>query len=413
MNRQNYSIIFFVIISLSSLSCRNISKTPVSDSGNYRNVFVEMGICTIEESDQHLKDTINQLFYGDSGRERIYYEFVDDMAYILDVNNNDIRSEGVSYGMMFCVQLDMKTEFDKLWKYAHEMMLHKEGDRAGYFAWEINPDGSIKDENQAPDGEEYFAASLLMASNCWGDGEGMFNYSAEANKILNHMIRHQELAGLPSNSWVTNMIHPKKKQVVFVPYGNSATFTDPSYHLPHFYELFALWADSDNELWGEIAQNSRTLFQKTCHPDTGLAPDYAYFDGSPVDKGEHDRFYNDAWRVSMNISMDSYWWNKDPWQRDVWVKKYLDFFSGQGVSSYSCYYNLDGSNPEGAHSAGVVAMNATAALIGPEKMAKPFVEDFWNTPIPSGQMRYFDGCLYLFGLLNLTGNYRIITAEQT
>ncbi len=32
------------------------------------------------------------------------------MAYIEDTGNNDARTEGMSYGMMLCVQLDMKEE---------------------------------------------------------------------------------------------------------------------------------------------------------------------------------------------------------------------------------------------------------------------------------------------------------------
>lgn len=40
------------------------------------------------------------------------------MAYIEDTGNNDARTEGMSYGMMLCVQLDMKEEFDRIWKWA-------------------------------------------------------------------------------------------------------------------------------------------------------------------------------------------------------------------------------------------------------------------------------------------------------
>lgn len=38
------------------------------------------------------------------------------MGYIEDILNNDVRTEGMSYGMMIAVQLDKKTEFDRLWK---------------------------------------------------------------------------------------------------------------------------------------------------------------------------------------------------------------------------------------------------------------------------------------------------------
>ena len=37
-----------------------------------------------------------------------------------------------------------------------------------------------------------------------------------------------------------------------------------------------------------------------------------------------------------------------------------------------------------------------------------FLEALWNTPIPSGEQRYFDGMLYLMSMLHCSGNFRII-----
>ena len=44
------------------------------------------------------------------------------MAYIEDTGNHDARTEGMSYGMMMCVQMDRKEEFDRLWKWAKTYM---------------------------------------------------------------------------------------------------------------------------------------------------------------------------------------------------------------------------------------------------------------------------------------------------
>lgn len=101
----------------------------------YRNLFLEAGY-TQAQVDQRLADLWHTYFKGDKDNERLYYEVDDDMAYILDVNNNDVRSEGMSYGMMICVQLNKQEEFNKLWKWAKKYMQHKPGDeREGYFAW--------------------------------------------------------------------------------------------------------------------------------------------------------------------------------------------------------------------------------------------------------------------------------------
>lgn len=107
------------------------------------------------------------------------------------------------------------------------------------------------------------------------------------------------------------------KLIKFVP---ESTFSDPSYHLPHFYDLFALWADEgDHMFWREAAEASRTYLHTTCHPVTGLAPEYANFNGTPAEPqphGDFSHFFSDAYRVAANIGLDWAWFQKDSWQVD-------------------------------------------------------------------------------------------------
>ena len=88
-------------------------------------------------------------------------------------------------------------------------------------------------EGPAPDGEEFFAMALFFASNRWGDGDGIFAYSKEARAILSECI-HKGEEGHPGEP----MWNPDLHLIKFI---TNVEFTDPSYHLPHFYELFALW----------------------------------------------------------------------------------------------------------------------------------------------------------------------------
>ncbi len=354
----------------------------VALSRTYRNLFVELGK-TPAEVDERVDAVVNQLYYGGED-EKLYYESGSDEAYFYTADTDDVRSEGMSYGMMFSVQLGKHQEFDRLWKFAKTHMQHQTGDRTGYFAWRVRTDGTQLDANPAPDGEEYFAMSLLMASRRWGSTTGIYDYESEANLILDHMLNHRALIGLPEFSGIANMIDPVENQVVFSIEGQSATFTDPSYHLPHFYELFARWAAKDSERWLAVADESRQLFRDATHEVTGLAADYTLFDGTPTG-GTHAQFRFDAWRVAMNIALDSSWWNRDPWQRDTWVKNYLGFFVSQGVSSYKNQFNVDGTGAEGDHSPGLVAMNAVAALISEEDLAWELVTELWEAAPTSGK----------------------------
>jgi len=376
-------------------------------SGCYPNLFSML----LNKTDQQVRSKIDsafrQLFYGDDRSQRIYYPVEPDMAYIEDVLHQDIRTEGMSYGMMIAVQLDKKQEFDRLWKWAKTHMQHPDGPRRGFFAWHCRTDGTVIDANTASDGEEWFVTALFFASGRWGDGTGMFNYRAEAQAILDAMLSKQRQSD--REDVVTNLFNWDEKQVVFVPAGNADDFTDPSYHLPHFYELWARWADQHNDFWRDAAVASRNFLKKAAHPVTGLTPDYARFDGRPTDApwdGGHSDFRFDAWRTAMNVAVDYSWFTADDWavaQSD----RLLLFFHSQGLDHYVNNYTLDGKPLSSDRSIGLAAMNAVACLAATIPQRREFVEALWEAPIPSGIYRYYDGVLTLLALLQTGGQFRV------
>lgn len=63
---------------------------------------------------------------------KVYFEDSDTTAYILDTGNNDVRTEGMSYGMMISVQMDRRTEFDRIWRWVKKNMHYKSGKWQGY-----------------------------------------------------------------------------------------------------------------------------------------------------------------------------------------------------------------------------------------------------------------------------------------
>jgi oligosaccharide reducing-end xylanase len=109
------------------------------------------------------------------------------MAYIEDIGNNDVRTEGVSYGMMIAVQLDKKAEFDRIWKWTKTYMYQTDDPSKGYFAWHCSTDGKQLAANPASDGEEWFVTALFFTSARWGNGQGIFNYKLQAQAILDTM----------------------------------------------------------------------------------------------------------------------------------------------------------------------------------------------------------------------------------
>ena len=100
-------------------------------TGEFRNIFAELGYDEKEVSDK-LENMFQTMFYGEEG-VRVYYPVGDDMGFMTDTGNNDVRTEGMSYGMMMCVQLDKKEEFDRIWKWVRTYMFLEEGRNARYF----------------------------------------------------------------------------------------------------------------------------------------------------------------------------------------------------------------------------------------------------------------------------------------
>ena len=130
-------------------------------NGQYLNRLERLGYSQAE-IDNKLESTFEEMFYGPEG-VRLCHCAGPDMMYIEDTGNHDVRTEGMSYAMMFCVQMNRQKEFDCLWRWVVTHMYLTEGENAGYFAWSCHTDGSKNSDGPAPDGEEFFAMSLFFA----------------------------------------------------------------------------------------------------------------------------------------------------------------------------------------------------------------------------------------------------------
>ena len=365
------------------------------DTGIYRNLFAEYGY-----DDEEIRTRLQDIWYTiiEDEQKKFYFEVDDDMGFVTDTGNNDVRSEGQSYAMMAAVQMDNQEIFDRVWKWTKTYMWMSEGVHAGYFAWSVALDGKKLSNGPAPDGEEFMAMALFFASHRWGDGDGIFNYSQQARDIL-HCCLHN-----PQPMW-----HLENKLIKFVP---GLEFSDPSYHVAHFYELFALWAnEEDQAFWKEAAAASRAYLAKACHPVTGLNPEYANYDGTPNTEwrdGFH-MFFSDSYRVALNIGIDDVWFGRNA-ELSQAMERQQHFFHVTNPDELNNFtYEIDGTRNERPvlHPVALIATNASASLATSGETARAMVDKFWNTPLREGERRYYDNFLYLFCYMALSGNYRI------
>jgi oligosaccharide reducing-end xylanase len=125
----------------------------------------------------------------------------------------------------------------------------------------------------------------------------------------------------------------------------------------------------------------------------------------------------------MNIAMDYSWYAKDKkWQQD-YSRRIQNFLFCRGIDTFEDQFNLDGTLPSFTlpaggyqilrHSLGLVSTSAAASIMGTRAKSWKFVDAVWYArlePYSDGYFDpYYDGFLYLFSIMHLSGNYCIIT----
>ena len=283
-------------------------------SANAGNLFTSLLGKSEAEVEARLQQVWNHFFtpadlarYEAPGETSVYYETADGLAFIMDTGNNDVRSEGMSYGMMLSVQLDHRKEFDKLWGWAKKYMAYAPGSAwDGYFCWQCRPDGTKLGGSNASDGEAYFVTALFLAAERWGEPR----YADEANAILTKVMNKDG-----ERTGVYNRYNKENGRNTFVPDRMGHGFTDPSYQLPAFLDKWAQVASADRPFWERAATEARRHLIASAHPETGLYPDYSEYDGRayrwPHAGYDTSIYMYDAIRCAMNVGMDYYLWGKD------------------------------------------------------------------------------------------------------
>ena len=364
----------------------------------YPNLFSRIGVSD-REARERVEACFRTIFFDPE--ERFYHPVDADSACMVDTGNVDARTEGMSYGMMMCVQMDRQDLFDRLWQFSKRYMYLESGKHAGYFAWSVNLEGKHNAEGPAPDGEEYFAMALFLAEARWGGRDGIFAYGAQARDILRHCLHQAELVPGGRAMW-----DPDNHLIRFVP---EADFSDPSYHLPHFYEVFAERADpADRAFWKEAARAARAYIAASAHPVSGMSPEYAEYDGTPRYMFRKPfAYYSDAYRVAMNIALDTIWFGRRAETAAV-VTRLQDFLHAVPPEDYRAW-QLNGTPTDepAMHPVAITAVLGAASAASDSPYADECLRRFWETPLRRGKRRYYDNCLFFFSLLMLAGLYRI------
>jgi oligosaccharide reducing-end xylanase len=333
----------------------------------YPNLFVTLSGHTQAESDAKVAAAWTKLFTpGGSGS--LYFNGPgSDESYVKDTYNNDVRTEGMGYGLVIAVQLDHQTEFDRLWTWVRNHMASgcsASGCTGKQIAWHCSTSGGVLSSGGAPDGDEYFAAALIFAAKRWGNTSGKYNYATEAQWVLN-LVR-------------TSDFNSTYHLVKFYS-GSDNGQTDASYVLPAFYQTWACFDTANAAFWNSAVTASRAYFKAGADANGGFGDQSAYDGSKQVSTGV------DKIRVVANIMMDWNFFAADPWQHDT----YAPAFAAREKNA--------GANAQGF-------CDSLLAFGLPASTGKTFSDKLWSAGIPTS---YWDGTLYMLALLHVSGTFKL------
>ncbi|HVV53111.1 MAG TPA: glycosyl hydrolase family 8, partial [Polyangia bacterium] len=331
----------------------------------YANLFISLLGETQAATETKIQGVWNQLFNPSNANTIFYNGPKSGEAYIEDIADNAVRSEGQSYGMMAAVQLDHQTEFDELWTFVKDYMW-KSGSNT--ISWQTNTSGGVTGSGGAPDGDEWFAAALVFAHYRWGDTSGKYNYGSEAQKTLD-LVRTTDFSST--------------QHLVRYFTGTDSNGTDASYMLPAFYQTWACFDTANAAFWNQVLTTTRAWLQ-TAAGSTGNIGDQSSFAGQTTNSSGDDKL-----RIVANFMADYNFFDADA-------------FEATYASEYATWVS---SNNNGS-----TAMLACNGLLGfglPASSGKAWVQKLWNVAIPTGTYRYYDGALYMNALLYVSGTFKL------
>ena len=247
--------------------------------------------------------------------------------------------------------------------------------------------------------------SLLFAANRWND-EG---YMKDAQAILKACWKGNGNSLFNEQSYI----------VTFQPTNGNNSWSDPSYSLPVFVDLFSRWSDTNKDKWTKATSATRDHLYKSSITKSGVFSDYNNFDGTPHSvsfNNDATKYMYDAMRCAMNFGMDYYLFGVDAKRETEMAKRIIDFFEKDGYKH--ARFNWDGSNPSESYTQGEKGANAVAtyALMnedGYENAIKKNLEMAWNEKFMTGQYRYYDGLVHYLAMLHLTGSFKIWKPKPT
>lgn len=270
------------------------------------------------------------------------------------------KVEGMGFGMFLTAYMGDQKEFDGLYKFYKSKCTSNSGNMMD---WQVTCGGG--GQGSATDGDVEVAFSLIIASWQWPDG----NYKEEAKKVIDNLRKQ--------------VVKSCTGEVLSLATGYSGgawggcDYTDISYYNPAAFREFAKVCNpQDSATWIKMADDTYVHLNRSANSNTGLVPDWQYFDGRAGGGGRNGTYAYDACRAPWRIAMD-YLWNGNQKARE-WCVKISDWAYKVGPSKIVDGYSLSGGASGGNHNMCFTGGFACAAMCNTQKMADDFAKEMSN-----------------------------------
>ncbi|MFQ3576557.1 MAG: glycosyl hydrolase family 8, partial [Cytophagales bacterium] len=250
---------------------------------------------------------------------------------------NRTVSEGIAYGMLLAAYAADKDLFDGLWNY---YKFHSNS--RGFMHWRIDGCTGVSGQNGAADAEVDAAYALLIAENQWPNINSPYDYSAEAQTLMNNIV-----------TWE---LHPSSNQLIN---GDGWGFGDncrnPAYQSPAYFREFAIRNTNNSSRWNSAVTASYNLVTANADATTGLVSDWSNPQGqrntcNPGGLGyaATDGYGYDACRNPWRMAHDIIWnGTTTASQALTIVNKIATYVNGRGVNNIGGPLYQNGTNYPG------------------------------------------------------------------
>ena len=293
------------------------------------------------------------------------------------VNDGQVVSEGIGYGMLLSAAMADQTLFDGLWKF-YQDHLDKNG-LMNLKTKKCEAPGN-NNENAATDADLDVTMALVQAASRWPNSSAGYLAKAEvlAGKIL--QFETEMCAG-------RRILRPGDVWGGCSDFGNPRI--NPSYFSPAYYKVFAHYFSSQASTWLSLSDASYQLFAIYQSRLNNLVPDSSAPDGS--DNGIGNQYWYDACRTPWRVAVDY------AWTGDSRAKTFM-----QNISSW---VDAHGGLPKAAQQQNSAFVGAFALAGGYDQAKFDTYMSGWLGATTLDDAPYFQGTLRVLYLLAAAGKF--------